>query len=325
MGRGNVVLRIQFSSADFIRTTFADAPDPFWEVLLSLHALQTNHGGAGIQRWRAEVVVDQPIRRLFSIAPSQGYSPDFLTPDEGTAGFAAGLDALLRTPPARIRRELAALTGLGRVPGWARMLTAGGAELRELGRTLTHYHHTVVRPYWPQIERQVYRDRAHRARTLITHGLGRTLESLHPQLHWHGSELVVSGRQVAGELRLAGRGIRVVPSFFCYGAPTLLCDGTLPPVLVYPIEHTPTSSRTGPNALLGATRVRILAAAVAECSTTDLSGRVGISLAAVSYHATILADAGLIDKRRSGNRVVHTITPLGRELLTMTGGHTAVG
>lgn len=322
---GNVTLRIQFSGADLAHTAFAEAPDPLWEVLLSLHALQTEHGGPGIQRWRAEVVVDRQIRRLFALAPSRGYSPDFLTPDEGASGFAAGVDALLRTPPARLRQELALLIGPGRAPEWARVLAAGGAALRELGQALTRYHHSVVRPYWSLIERQVLRDRADRARMLATKGLGRTLESLHPQLRWHGSELEISGRHVSGELRLDGRGIRIVPSFFCHGATTVLFDASLPPVLVYPVEHGPVPADASLDALLGTTRARILAAAAAGCTMTELSGRVDISAAATSYHTTILADAGLIDKRRIGNRVVHTVTPLGQDLLTATGAQQVSG
>lgn len=51
------------------------------------------------------------------------------------------------------------------------------------------------------------------------------------------------------------------------------------------------------------------------CSTTELAGRVGISLAAASQHASVLRDAGLITTHRQGSGVLHVLTPLGAEPL----------
>jgi DNA-binding transcriptional ArsR family regulator len=51
------------------------------------------------------------------------------------------------------------------------------------------------------------------------------------------------------------------------------------------------------------------------CTTTELAARVGVSVAAASQHATVLREAGLITTRRQGSAVLHSLTPLGVELL----------
>ncbi|WP_405922213.1 winged helix-turn-helix domain-containing protein [Streptomyces sp. NBC_00122] len=51
------------------------------------------------------------------------------------------------------------------------------------------------------------------------------------------------------------------------------------------------------------------------CSTTELARRLNVSVAAASQHATVLRNANLITTSRRGKSVVHTITPLGAELL----------
>jgi len=68
-------------------------------------------------------------------------------------------------------------------------------------------------------------------------------------------------------------------------------------------------------ALIGRNQAAVLASVGDGCTTTELAGRAGISLAAASQHATVLRDAGLIASRRQGGAVLHVLTPLGTELL----------
>jgi DNA-binding transcriptional ArsR family regulator len=75
----------------------------------------------------------------------------------------------------------------------------------------------------------------------------------------------------------------------------------------------PDSSALG--ALVGRNRAAVMSSIVGGCSTTDIARRAGISLAAASQHATVLRDAGLITTHRHGRAVLHTLTPLGTELL----------
>ncbi|GAB3878949.1 winged helix-turn-helix domain-containing protein [Kibdelosporangium lantanae] len=314
-------LRIHFSGADLARTTFADSPDPLWETLLSLHTLQDGRGDRVTRWWRAQFTADSAVRGLFPLAPPVGYSPDFLTPPEGADGLAAAVDAIVRTPRARLRRELDRLVGTRPAPSWARALADGGRALVGLAGTITNYYRTAIEPFWPQLAKQVHTDRAERAWALLDEGIDGVFNSIHPQLRWTDPVLELQGDHVCGDLKLDGRGLRLVPSFFCHKAPTVLADPDLPPVLVYPISrsalHAQAVGELG--ALLGSTRARILHAVARGCTTTELGVQAGISPASASYHASILRDSGLVHTRRNGNAVIHTLTPLGRDLLSGAG------
>jgi DNA-binding transcriptional ArsR family regulator len=67
--------------------------------------------------------------------------------------------------------------------------------------------------------------------------------------------------------------------------------------------------------LLGRTRAAALAAIADGCTTTELTVRLGISVAGASQHATVLRDACLIITRCYGGTALYTLTPLGTELL----------
>jgi DNA-binding transcriptional ArsR family regulator len=135
------------------------------------------------------------------------------------------------------------------------------------------------------------------------------------------------------ELRLAGRGIALVPSVFAGQRPSLhehLNDAKAAPWLVLPvadagIDHArlwggprsggTRSGGTALAALVGRNRAAVLGSIADGCTTTELAERAGISVAAASQHASVLRDAGLIVTRRQGGAVLHLLTPLGAELL----------
>ncbi|GAA4622540.1 hypothetical protein GCM10023196_015150 [Actinoallomurus vinaceus] len=71
------------------------------------------------------------------------------------------------------------------------------------------------------------------------------------------------------------------------------------------------------SALIGGDRAATLAiVAEAGSSTTIVAERVGISVPAASRHVGALRDAGLVTGVRRGPHVLHTVTPLGAELLS---------
>jgi DNA-binding transcriptional ArsR family regulator len=119
-----------------------------------------------------------------------------------------------------------------------------------------------------------------------------------------------------------------VPSVFVGQMPSLHTNPNDPmtvPWLVLPAAGSRTERRqlwdnSRPRgaalaALVGRNRAAVLRTIADGCTTTELAGRVGISLAAASQHASVLRDAGLITTRRQGSAVLHVLTPLGAELL----------
>nr|BFE79594.1 hypothetical protein GCM10020093_021950 [Planobispora longispora] len=68
--------------------------------------------------------------------------------------------------------------------------------------------------------------------------------------------------------------------------------------------------------MLGRSRALLLAELEVPASTTQLSGRTGMSMGGVSQHLTALRDAGLVSAHRSGRYVLYARSEAGETLLT---------
>lgn len=321
------MLRIHFTAQDLARTTIAHEPDPLWEILLSLHMVQSGGGELTFGRWRRSVkasVNRADMLLLRELTPAMGYSPDFLTPVNAGPRFDEALDRMLSTPRAVVCEELAHLATRQQPTAWTKALAEGGSgTMRRLGQAMSSYHDAVMAPYWRAIRRHVLADRARRVEQLVTHGVERVLSDLHQRVFWDPPVLKILDF-IDIDIHLGGRGLLLQPSFFCWQAPTKLADSDLPPMLVYPtpqppgalsVPDDPDASRSPLESLLGRTRAQALEATVAGCTTSDLARSCGISLAAASQQATVLRDAALITTRRYGAAVRHEITSLGLSLL----------
>lgn len=315
------MLRIHFTDRDLARVRVAAAPDPLWETVLAMQKL-TLDGIPAFARWRRRVReglrerdTRTAVRFLQTIAPPARYFPDFLTPAESEGGLEAGLAALRGTPADRLGREVGLMAQHRRLPSWTHGLAAGTA-LDQVAEALRIAHDTLVAPQWTTVRTQVDTDRAVRSRLAGENGALGLLESLRPAFRWEAPVLTVR-YPIDRDLHLRGRGIRLVPSYFCWDTPVALADDDLPPVLVFPVshEHEPAPLPKHLATLLGRTRAAVLYA-VAGCPTSgELADRLGISAAAVSRHTTVLRDAGLITSRRHGAVVLHNLTPVGAALL----------
>ncbi|KXK59942.1 ArsR family transcriptional regulator [Micromonospora rosaria] len=331
------MLKIVFSGEDILRTRVAPGADPVWELVLSLHALQERTPDPLTAGWRRTVVdrlrrsgEAERLRLLFALAPPRGYFPDFLTPYQSIEGFEAGLAAVRRTPGSVLGRDLALLAAGTELPDAAGPLARGEpAAVRELTDSMRRYGSLAINPYWASIQAVVEADRARRARALLDGGVEGLLTSLRPVVRWESGVLEIPDYPSHRELHLAGRGLLLVPSFFCVGTPVALLDPALPPVLVYPVDRlgtlvqrpgrgTTAGAGTGRSALaamLGRTRAAVLEVTDAGCTTGELARRLHISPAAASQHTTVLRNAGLLISHRERNTVLHTLTPLGRAVL----------
>jgi DNA-binding transcriptional ArsR family regulator len=259
---------------------------------------------------------------LRELAPPNGYSPDFLTPEHGFAGLGEGIDRVMSTPKRVLRQELDFLVSRTGSTTWIRELASGDVSvMRRLGVALGSYHDSALAPYWQSIRDHVTTDRARRLQQLGRKGIDAVLGSLHGAA-WDPPVLQIFDF-VDFDVHLDGRGVLLQPSLFCWQAPTKLHDTSRQPVIVYPTQPPPgtlrrpaAASRPAPLAgLLGRTRAEALEAAVTGCSTSELAKHCGVSLAAASQQATVLREAGLITTRREGVKVVHEVTALGLALL----------
>ncbi|MDI7789689.1 MULTISPECIES: helix-turn-helix transcriptional regulator [Streptomyces] len=267
------MLRIHFTAQDLAYVRLARSPDPLWEIVCSLCRLQTDEGPIAFGPWRRAVAAQLRApggegegagggRRavalaLRSLVPCGPYIPDFLTPavDGGTIDLRQGVDRVLSTPRSRLRRELTLLTESARAgvrgPGAAvpgappprplrpfageRLARGDAGALRALGGLLTAYDAGFVAPYRPWIDAAVASDVAWRSRELAAGGVRALLETFRPMARWSPPVLEVA-YPVERDLHLAGRGLLLVPSYFCWRRPITLFDAALLPVLVYPVE-----------------------------------------------------------------------------------------
>ncbi|MFR0355106.1 ArsR/SmtB family transcription factor [Streptomyces sediminimaris] len=328
------MLRIHFTDDDLSRVEVATTYDPLWETVLGLQQLaEAARVPAVFLTWwlRAREVLTErqltgSVRQLRMLAPADCYFPDFLTPDAAADGLRSGLRAVRATPPGRLRRETALLARLRHprgAPLWLRDLASGDREgVQEVADALHVLHDAVIAPDWSDVRATVEADSAVRARAVRDGGVNGLLSSLGPGMRWE-PPVLRADYPVDRDLRLEGRGLRLIPSFFCWRTPVTLVDPSLPPVLVCPMEHErpiAVARRRERHAqalaaLLGRNRARVLAALDVAATTGELARRLGVSAAGTSQHAHALADAGLVRSRRMGNRVLHTLTPLGRALL----------
>ncbi|MER7372544.1 winged helix-turn-helix domain-containing protein [Streptomyces lanatus] len=321
------MLRVHFTREDLLRTRVAAAPDPLWELVLSVNLLATRQGRAVFDAWRAQAraglsSLPRPqLHLLRALAPPHGSFPDFLNPAESAQGLSEGIRAVLSTPRRRLGEEMNVLTA---APAWLRPLADGEpSALENLGQALHGYFHAALAPCWSAVRSQIEADRAVRARDMLHGGVEAMLSGLGPSLRWK-SPVLETEYPFDRELRLEGRGLLLVPSVFCWQEPITLTDPGLPPVLVYPVTRThrwwlppqtDTESRTLAR-LLGHGRAAVLRSVADGCTTSEVARRAGVTPATASEHVRILREAGLATSVRDRNTVLHILTPLGTNLLT---------
>ncbi len=152
------------------------------------------------------------------------------------------------------------------------------------------------------------------------------LRSLGPLARWSADELVMP-RHRAQEIHLDGRGLVLIPSYFCVSGPLTMprpgaapgpdLPGRAPTRRLLPMSETARPEAL--SALIGVTRAAVLQATIANPGTTEeLARRVGVSAASASEHAGVLRRAGLITSFRDRNRMQHQLTSLGVALLDYT-------
>jgi DNA-binding transcriptional ArsR family regulator len=319
-----VVLRIYFTPEDIGRVRMAAEPDPMWETVFSVFRLRRPGNAVIHGRWRQHALRASRRADLDLLLPliRGKYYPDFLTPAAGSLGLPDALDALLSTPITRLRDDMSELARVGGpAPSWMREVADG--DPRMLGRiadAMRSQFAAVVAPAWPDARTAVEAERARRGRILLDHGAEHLLDSFRPMMRWVPPVLEVDV-PFTQTLRLDGRGLRLLPSYLSYGSPDVLRDTTLPPVLVYPVDHDlsrPSLLRppgASVVALIGRTRTSVLESIGGGSTTTELARRIGVSAASISQHTAVLREARLIHTNRVGKAVLHTMTPLGSALL----------
>ena len=327
-----MVWRIHFTAEDLERIQVRPTLGPLAETVKAVGLLRCRQQPrASYKEWRGQVKdrLTPQMTALTALFPSGSKGVDLFMLTGAAPTMEQGIQSLLAVPREHLLVEMEYVDRQRKLPTavWAFAETGGQARL-QLAAAAVAAHQVLVEPYWNRIYACLHAEHVARLRTLAADGPGGLLSSLQSQwVRWRPPVLEVLV-PVDYDVPLNGRGIALLPSVFVGQLPSLHTnpnDPTAVPWLVLP----PTNGRTGLRdlwdnprpqgvalaALVGRNRAEVLRTIAEGCSTTELAGRVGISLAAASQHASVLRDAGLITTHRQGSAVLHVLTPLGAELL----------
>jgi DNA-binding transcriptional ArsR family regulator len=327
------MVRVNFTPGDVARTRFTLTPAPMMETTETLIELRRAAASGWRDRGRAAPwlrearrVFPATARPLLDLIGPHGPWPGIF--DKFTPDLLEGLEELRAASRASLRASLVGCEEhAGRPPLWVRNLADGDREQLELViRAFRDLHDTVVAPRRDTAAAASRADLARRIPVLISGGQETLLGTLHPRLRWRDEGLERTG--IDFEVNLDGRGLLLRPSAFWTGEPIFSFDeeGHRPHVLIYAAQPNGRSASDNGTAepaahdslaaLLGPTRAAVLRALREPRGTAELAAAVQISPASASEHAKILRDASLIETRREGRGVRHSLTSLGTAMVS---------
>ncbi|MCC8478940.1 helix-turn-helix domain-containing protein [Streptomyces globisporus] len=301
------------------------------ETLDSLKLLQDRNRPTAFHGWRASVAgrLGKEARPLIALLPAQGPEFDLASLAGNTTCMEEALENVLRAPRSQMRAELEPLALDPTHRSWVQSLADGSIEARrQLTHALEACHRVTIAPNWARANSHLDAVRANHAHTLVDCGVEELLKTLCPPLvRWRPPVLEVRHPRER-DVHLQGRGLVIALTVFSWQQSEILQDSrdsSAAPVLAVPTMRDPAAGaelwKAGTlfsrslGELLGHTRAAALRAAADGCTTTQLARRLGVTPAAASQQATVLRNASLITTTRRGKAVLHTITPLGAELL----------
>ncbi|NEB80518.1 winged helix-turn-helix transcriptional regulator [Streptomyces sp. SID14478] len=323
-------MEFRFVVGDLARTSFAYSP--LQEAVYSLRCWRDPARYPHQRPWQRRLgpaFARQDTELLTALIASRLWIPDFLTPrpERTRPVFTQQLQALRGTRLPLLEPHFTAAYGSDPLPPVIRAGLADPARLldRIVGALDAYWHECLAPDWWPRVHTILEADLAHRGKVLAEEGAGGLFAGLDPRLSWNGDILTLVKRfdrhsWPEADILIGGRGLTLVPTLFAQGAHTVI-DPALPPLLVYPARGRATISETPPpvsgealTRLLGAPRARILHLLAEPASTTELAHRLAVTPGAVSQHLSVLYDAGLLLRTRSGRSVRYVRSELGERL-----------
>lgn len=324
--------RLNFTPDDVAHTRFCVAPAPLAETVLQMVELRRAAAARGNGRrtkrlddaLRAFPLTARPLLDL--LGPSFPW-PGFL--DRIAPDLEESLEQVRATARATLRSDLSHVWTFRSVapPPWVRDLAGGDREaLALLVRGLRDLHDAIVAPRWASLVFAFHAEVARRMPVLAAGGHEALFGELDPRLRWQDGGLDRPGTDCEHDMH--GKGLLLMPSASWTGEPVFrFTDGEQRPNIMFyaarPKGHAaaPGSHAADPSArdslaaLIGPTRAAVLRALRQPRGTADLACAVRISPASASEHAKVLRGAHLIEARREGRTVRHSLTALGRTVL----------
>jgi DNA-binding transcriptional ArsR family regulator len=320
----------QFDTEALTRVRFAISP--MIEMMASHLALEDPDRAALHMPWVEQArertqELDLSVLRALLSAP--GYRPDFINPPPSSPLVALEdeLATMLATPAAQAREEvLRSYEGRTPPPVLDPFLTDPESALADLARLLRSYWDGAMAAHWGRIRSVLEHDVLYRSRQMADGGTHRVFEDLDPSVTWHDGTLRID-QCCDGTLELDGRGLLLLPSVFVWPKVMLVTEPPWQPTLIYPARgvgmlweppQAPPSDALVK--LIGRNRAALLLALDRPRSTSDLAGALGVTDGGISQQLAILADAGLVSRRRVNRYVLYLRSCDGDALLEAASG-----
>ncbi|MBQ1052076.1 winged helix-turn-helix transcriptional regulator [Micromonospora sp. C51] len=325
-------MRIEVTPADVAASRYAISP--LGEAVWALRVHAGQHAVPGLAPWVARTrSVFEQLRRdypavgaLMALLRRGGYNADFIQPPPDGIGrtFADELAVVRATPLGQARDELSRnLVGLRTPPAYARRIYDSPDVVDRLADAIEASWMALVQPDWPRLRAVLERDLVHRAGRLLAYGWGAAVADLDPRLRWvsgGGLGAIEVADRDPRSYSLGGRGLLFIPTVF--GMMINYVEPPWPFAIVY--RASGVAELLGPpdpgrpedalDRLVGRSRAAVLRALALPATTSQLVVQLGMSLGGVGDHLSVLRDAGLITRVRSGRSVRYRRTPLGDAL-----------
>ncbi|MEU8718588.1 winged helix-turn-helix domain-containing protein [Streptomyces sp. NPDC048663] len=330
------MLAIEVGPVDVAHTRYAISP-----LGEAMHALRVAAGvkSAGpLRPWVERIAPGyKELRRqvpavgaLTALFRSGSYNADFIhPPPTGSGGdFTAELAVVRATSLNRARLELARnLEGLPRPSQYVQRILDAPDVVTQLADAIEAGWQALVEPDWPRLRAVLERDLVHRAGQLAMSGWAAALSNLDPRVSWRSEGQAGTIEVRTGSLtkwdrhRPAGKGLLLMPTVFgtllSYVEPPWACALVYPARGVADLLGPPPHTQGGEalSRLVGPRRADVLRALAVPATTSQLVAQLGLSLGTVGSHLTVLRDAGLVTRTRTGRAVRYEHTPLGAALV----------
>jgi Family of unknown function (DUF5937)/Bacterial regulatory protein, arsR family len=324
------MITAHFDARAMARLRFAISPTI--ELAASVRALRDPHRRELHMPWlelARSRTADLDLTRLHALQEAEVYSPDFLhpLPTGPLIDFEGSLEAMLELPAQLVREEVQFAYREQPLPEVLEpFLKCTRGALQGLAELMDAYWERALAPHWGRIRSLLEQDVMYRARQIADGGTRRLFSDLDESISWDGEVLRIDHSCAHNTLELDERGLLLMPSVFVGPKVLVVTAPHWQPTLIYQARGAgmlwePRQS-AAPDALaklLGRNRAALLVALESPYSTSQLAGMLGVSSGGVSQQLSVLADAGLVRRRRVSQHVLYLRSVDGDALVQAAG------